>query len=136
MNRSADLTWYLPSSCVVLDADQDLPLSAECLVLKGQGFSRGVRRKLERAGFQEQEYIVAIPNFVHPMFFVPLADKSVVRYFQKNLFHLVRTIPPEYGVSKVFLIWGVRVFRLIPSAVLVFMLRQYAPSFVIIAKKR
>ena len=96
----------------------------------------GYRKLLKEVGFQKIDFYAPLPQYRLPFFYLPLNNTNALNYFFNNLFYLFETTSPEtkksygcqYQIAKISR-------RIIPSAVLAFLIKFINPGFCIIAKK-
>lgn len=111
-------------------------------IAKGDGYRTyqytwlGYEKLLRRAGFDEVEIYITVPNYRDPYVYVPLGDPKAQEYFLNELFDTFTLISPErkkeYRIEYLVARAALKVGRALPLAS---MLKWVSPGFGILARK-
>jgi len=97
----------------------------------------GYEKLLKRAGFDEIEFYITVPNYRDPYVYVPMDDPAAQEYFLRELFDTFTLISPErkreYRLEWLAARAALRIGRALPLAAL---LKWIAPGFGILARKK
>ena len=104
-------------------------------VYKRRSF-RFAQNLVRRLDLQDVRCLIILPSHRLPMFFLPLQNIGAMRYFFRNLFYLVSTIPPEKrGKYGFFIGMASMGAKILPVHFLVFLLSIVFKSKAVVARK-
>jgi SAM-dependent methyltransferase len=96
----------------------------------------GYEKLLKRAGFEDVEFYITVPNYRDPYLYVPLDDPAAQEYFLRELFDTFTLISPErkkeYKVEYLAARAALKIGRALPLAA---MLKWITPGFGMLARK-